>query len=124
MTNIVKFLADENIKKEAIDKLREYGYEVEAIFENYRGVTNGEVLKLANELKAILITEDKRFISDLILGKKSAKYGVNFVRLSPKQITLSEYAQKILDVVIEYKSQLKTSLIIVKNNGIRCQRLD
>ncbi len=120
----MRFLADENIKKEAIDKLREYGYQVKAIFESYRGVTNGEVLQLANELKAVLITEDKRFISDLILGKKSAKYGVIFVRLPPKQVTVPEYAQKILDVVLEYELKLETSLIIVKNNGIRCQSLD
>jgi predicted nuclease of predicted toxin-antitoxin system len=119
----VRFLADENIKKKAIDKLRVYGYLVDAIFESYRGITNGEVLILANQLQAILITEDKRFISDLILGKKRAKFGVIFVRLPPKQVTDQQYAQKILDLVIEYESKLKTSLIILKNNGIRCLRL-
>jgi predicted nuclease of predicted toxin-antitoxin system len=119
----VRFLADENIKKEAIDKLREYGYQVDAIFEHYRGLKNGEVLALANELKAILITEDKQFISDLILGKKLAQLGVIFVRLPPKQVTDQEYAQKIVDVVVEYESKLETSLLIVKNNSIRCQSL-
>lgn len=120
----MRFLADENIKKEAIDKLREYGYQVDAIFESYRGITNGKVLKLANELKAILITEDKYFISDLILEKKLANYGVIFVRLSLKQVTIQEYAQKILDLVIEYELKLETSLIILKNNGIRYQSLE
>ena len=120
----MRFLADENIKKEAFDKLRECGYQVDAIFESYRGIKNGEVLALANKLKAILITEDKHFISDLILGKKLAQSGVIFVRLPPKQVTDQEYAQKIVNVVIEYESKLENSLVILKNNTIRCQSLE
>ena len=120
----MRFLADENIKKQAIDKLREFGYQVDSIFEHYRGITNGEVLQLANKLNAILLTEDKNFISDLILGEKSAKIGVIFVRLPPKQVTDIEYAQKIVDTVIKYENVLEDSLTIIKQNNVRCQNLD
>ena len=61
---------------------------------------------------------------DLILGEKSAKIGVIFVRLLPKQVTDIEYAQKIVDTVIKYENVLEDSLTIIKQNNVRCQNLD
>jgi predicted nuclease of predicted toxin-antitoxin system len=54
-------IADENIDTRLILKLRELGFDVHAIRENNSGISDKEVLKLANNKKALLITEDADF---------------------------------------------------------------
>lgn len=120
----MRFVADENIKRDAIELLRSSGYEVYSIFESDRGLKNGEVFALTYKLNAVLITEDKKFVSNVVLGENLVKVGIIFVRLSAKQVSDLEYAQKILEAIDEYDSRLETSLTIIKVNRVRCQSLD
>ncbi len=54
-------IADENINSSLILKLRGFGYEVISIKQNYKGISDKEVIDLAKEKNGILITEDKDF---------------------------------------------------------------
>lgn len=58
---MAKFLADESVDFRIVTHLREKGYEVEAIVEFDSGISDDQVLEIANEIKAILLTEDKDF---------------------------------------------------------------
>jgi predicted nuclease of predicted toxin-antitoxin system len=62
---MAKFLADESVDFRMVTHLREKGFEVQAILENHPGVSDDEVLQIAHESDAILITEDKDF-GDLV----------------------------------------------------------
>ena len=58
-------LADENIPKAVVMALRKEGFVVVWISETtYRGKTDEEVIALANELSADIITRDKGFLNE------------------------------------------------------------
>jgi len=57
----VQFVADENIEREVVERLRREGHSVWFIIEMSRGIKNGAVLAFANQQQALLITADKDF---------------------------------------------------------------
>ncbi len=57
----LSFVADENIDRRLILSLRDKGFSVLSIQELYAGATDKEVLDLAHQNHAILITEDHDF---------------------------------------------------------------
>ena len=54
-------IADENIDRLMVSKLRKKGYEVFSIREKLRGIPDSEIVVMVKEKKGILITEDKDF---------------------------------------------------------------
>jgi predicted nuclease of predicted toxin-antitoxin system len=54
-------VADESVDYAIIQALREIGFTVYAILEKSPGITDSEVLALANKLSCLLLTEDKDF---------------------------------------------------------------
>jgi predicted nuclease of predicted toxin-antitoxin system len=57
----MKFLADENIEREFIDALREANFDVISVFESYIGITDDEILQIAVNEKAVILTYDTDF---------------------------------------------------------------
>lgn len=55
-----RFLADESVDFRIIKSLRGK-YDVQAVIEIHAGITDEEVLQLANHMEALLLTEDKDF---------------------------------------------------------------
>jgi predicted nuclease of predicted toxin-antitoxin system len=55
------FVADENVDKQIIERLRGDGFKVLSIAENRPGISDEEVLRMAADQNAILITADKDF---------------------------------------------------------------
>jgi predicted nuclease of predicted toxin-antitoxin system len=53
-------IADENIDHRLIEILREY-FEVISIYESFRGATDLEIVSMARQKVAMIITEDKDF---------------------------------------------------------------
>ena len=74
-------IADENIDARLILKLRELGFDVYSVQENNSGISDKEVLKLANDNKSLLITEDADF-GKLVNQEKLDHSGILFIRLS------------------------------------------
>jgi predicted nuclease of predicted toxin-antitoxin system len=54
-------LADENIPAFIIAKLRQEGFEVVSIYEQYRGYKDEQIIALAISLNYTILTEDKDF---------------------------------------------------------------
>jgi predicted nuclease of predicted toxin-antitoxin system len=57
----VKFLADEGVDKQIVDRLRQVGHSVWYVAEMEPGISDDEVLNLANRENDILLTADKDF---------------------------------------------------------------
>ncbi|MEH2408585.1 DUF5615 family PIN-like protein [Nostoc sp.] len=57
----MKFLGDENLDWQIVERLRLDGHEVLYVMEIQSGITDDEVLNLANNESAILLTSDKDF---------------------------------------------------------------
>ena len=58
---VKSIIADENINFSIIKKLRLEGFDVLSIMEDYSGIADEEVITLAKEKKAVLLTEDSDF---------------------------------------------------------------
>jgi predicted nuclease of predicted toxin-antitoxin system len=76
----MKIVADESVDFTIIKKLRLQGLEVLAIFEETPSITDEEVLSIAVDSNALLITEDKDF-GELVFRLKLPHCGVILLRL-------------------------------------------
>ncbi len=56
-----KFLLDENIPRSVYVSLKKSGYDVISISEEYRGISDKEIIKISREDNRIIVTLDKDF---------------------------------------------------------------
>lgn len=57
----MNFLADENVDRQIVERLRCVGFNVRYIAETDAGISDDEVLDLANSEESLLLTADKDF---------------------------------------------------------------
>lgn len=74
-------LADENLDRSVIERLRQDDHEVLAVAEMEPGIEDSVVLSRANERDALLVTEDKDF-GELVFRQRLVHAGVILVRLA------------------------------------------
>lgn len=77
----MKLIADENIAKPLIEALRADGHEVIAISEVSPGIKDIEVLAMARERGAAVLTQDTDF-GELVFGQAQRSSGVLLLRLA------------------------------------------
>ncbi len=111
-----KFLADESVDFRIVKSLRESNYEIQAVIELDPGLSDEDVLKMANELEAILITEDKDF-GELTFRLKKPNKGIILIRMSG--VPIQDKINKIKLVLQNYINQLSNSFTIISENKIR-----
>lgn len=100
---MIKILADENIPLLMVRQLEEKGYNIKYVSTENAGISDEDVIELANAEERILITFDSDF-GDLIFKKKKViKTGVIFLRLGqfmpdePGAILISLFKENKLD---------------------------
>ena len=57
----LKLLIDENVDFRIVKKLQNAGFKVILVSQNYKGISDIQVLELAKKFNAILVTEDSDF---------------------------------------------------------------
>jgi predicted nuclease of predicted toxin-antitoxin system len=77
----VRFVADENLDWPVIQQLRADGHTVIAVVELSPGISDPDVLAVAREQKAVLVTADKDF-GELVYRQQQLSTGVVLVRLA------------------------------------------
>lgn len=73
-------VADENVDRGIVERLRRDGHSVAWVAELSPGISDEEVLRLAADGPAVLVTEDKDF-GELVYRRGLAHAGVVLVRL-------------------------------------------
>jgi predicted nuclease of predicted toxin-antitoxin system len=114
----MRFVADENVDPRIIARLRQDGHEVYSVYESNRGLKNAEVLALANQRQAVLVTEDKDF-GEMLQREGRKAVGVLLVRLPDKTVSLDQKVEMVAHTVEEYGHRLQGSLTIIKPEGVR-----
>src|SRR5580692_11455556 len=76
----MNIIADENIDRLVIKRLRTEGHLVISISEDRQSSPDIDVLSFSHESGALLITEDKDF-GELVFHKKQAHFGILLIRL-------------------------------------------
>jgi predicted nuclease of predicted toxin-antitoxin system len=117
----MKFLADENMDAEIVDRLRQRGHQVWYVIEMDPGIADDEVLSLANRENAILITADKDF-GELVFRLRRIATGVILIRLAG--LSTSVKGDIIIKTIQEHESEIFSAFTVLSPTSIRIRKLE
>ena len=113
------FLADESVDKQIIDRLRDDGSDVFSIAEEHPGISDEEVLQLAADQEAILITADKDF-GDLVYQQMRANSGVVLLRIAG--LSQDEKCAVVSRTINKHVSKLYNNFTVIGKSSVRIRK--
>lgn len=113
-------IADESVDFEIVEALRKAGVEVMAVVEMKPGISDDEVLEIANKLNLLLLTEDKDF-GELVVRLRMPNAGVILLRLSG--VELSDKIELTVNVIIENFEKLGNHFSVLDERRLRIRRV-
>jgi len=108
----MRFVADESIDRQTIDRLRRAGYTVWAISETSPGISDNAVFEIANRENAVLLTADRDF------GRIS--WGIILVRLAG--MTPSRRAELVTEAIRRHEATLPNVFAVISPGAIRLRQ--
>jgi len=115
------FLADENFDLRLVDAAKKLGHTVHAIVELNRGISDDEVLETANQLNAIILTEDKDF-GELTYRLNMESCGIILLRLDGMSIT--EKLEIFKEVIENNLQELRNSFTVINKTKVRINKIN
>src|SRR3989338_1380967 len=112
---MIKFLADENIRREVVNFLLEQGHNVTR---PDAGTRDQEVIALAEKEKRILITHDLDF-SNIFVYPPDIYSGIVLIRILPPSATIINHALRNLLNNISTQKEFSKKLIILEISNFR-----
>ncbi|MBI4549099.1 MAG: DUF5615 family PIN-like protein [Ignavibacteriae bacterium] len=104
------FVADEGVENYIVERLRSDGHRVLYVAEQQSGISDDEILALAQRERAVLITADKDF-GELVFRLRRASHGVMLLRLAG--ISKEAKCNAVSDSTRRPEDELKTSFTVV-----------
>ena len=102
----MKFLADENIEREFIEALRDADFDVISVRESFIGSADNEILQIAVDEKAVILTYDTDF-GELVFRFSLKSHGVILLRLHG--LSLTEKIDKTIIAIRAHAAKLENS---------------
>jgi predicted nuclease of predicted toxin-antitoxin system len=115
----MKLVADENLDRSVIQKLREAGHEVISVAEMEPGISDEVVLSAANFHEAMLVTEDKDF-GELVFRRSLVHQGVILLRLAG--LPVAAKAELLVATLATHEPKLNGAFAVVTPRVIRIRR--
>ena len=112
----LSFVADENFDFTVVKQLRESGFSVLAIAESFSSVPDAQVLQIAVDRNAILLTEDKDF-GELVHRLRMSHCGILLIRLL--KISSLEKLRRVCEVIEKQGIELINSFSMLSNEQLR-----
>lgn len=112
-------LADEDIERLIVERLRADGFDVLWIAETAPGATDVEVLTLANNEDRILLTADKGF-GELVFRQRQVAAGVVLVRVLGT--TPAQRAEIVADAIAAHRDELRGAFTVITPAFVRIRR--
>ena len=109
-------LADESVDFGIIKSLRLKGIDVVSILEDYSGIKDTEVLKIAQDNQYLLITEDKDF-GELTYRLNLKHCGILLIRLI--DLPRNERMPLITQMIESYYEKMKGNFSVLTTKGLR-----
>jgi len=116
----MRFLADENISRLVIERLRVDGFDVVSIGETQAGAPDRVVLELADAEGWILITEDRDF-GELIIRQLEDVRGLILLELD--RVSNAAEAEAVAEVIRSHADKLPGNLVVIEPGRIRLRPL-
>lgn len=115
----MKFIANENIPFEVVQKLKNEGYEVLRVDEIKKGMRDDEIIQLSIKEEGILMTFDKDF-GELVFKKKKQVYGIILLKFTPQNV---DYIFGIIKKFLDQKIKIKGHFIVIEKEKVRIKKI-
>lgn len=115
----MNFVADENVEKQIVDRLRQDGHFVVYIAEIQQGISDEEVLRQSNSNQAVLITTDKDF-GELIFRMGRISSGIMLLRL--EGLTPDNKADLVSNAIKHHIEEVDSSFCVISPGRIRIRK--
>ncbi len=115
----MNLVADENIDRQIVERLRHDGHKVDCIADISPSVSDEEVLRLSIDGIAVLVTEDKDF-GELVYRRGLAHTGVLLIRL--EGIDNHSKAEIVSQAVRTNETELPGAFAVLSPNSVRLRR--
>ena len=117
----MKFLVDECVGSSVARWLKQKGFGVISIYDDFRGITDDEVLAKAFLEHRALITSDKAF-GEMIFKNKKQHCGVVLLRLSDERP--SNKISVLEGLLVEYLQELPGNFIVATEQTVRITKIN
>lgn len=115
----MKFLADENIEREFIEASREADFDVLSVREDFIGLADDEILPIAVEKQAVILTYDTDF-GELVFRFSLKSHGIILLRVHG--LSLAEKIGKTIFAIREHESELENAFTVISENSVRIRK--
>ena len=115
----MRFLADENVDEAIVERLRNDGHVVLYVKEMAPSTSDDEVIRLAIENQAFVLTADKDF-GDLVYRRGPRASGVILIRLS--EVSRQDRPPIVAVAVKEHAEELARSFTVISPGAVRIRR--
>lgn len=116
----LSLLADENIDQRLVSSLRLAGISVYSVAELSPGITDEEVMRLSENLGALILTDDKDF-GEIVFRKQRSCPGVVLLRLAG--VDYSRKADQVIQVINRYGSEMIGKFVVITAERVRIRKL-
>ncbi len=113
----MQFLANENFPIPSVRALREFGIEVTSITETTPGISDKEVIQIAQKENLIILTFDKDYGELIFRHSVDNPPAVVFFRF--KGTTPAFAGDLLRELIKENKIQLENTFTVIEENNIR-----
>lgn len=115
----MRFLADENVDCAIVERLRQEGHAVTYVVEMATSPQDNQLIRLANDDAALLLTADKDF-GELVFRQGLMVHGVVLMRLSG--LSPQKKAEVVATAVRDHASELPRSFAVISPGAVRLRR--
>lgn len=119
LNNFPLIITDESTDARITRALKEAGYEIFSIQENISGMDDIDIIQLASEKQAYILTEDKDF-GDAIVYRKFSHSGAMLLRLSG--IPIEEKKRLILTTLHNHPEELLQAFSVLNKKKLRIRK--
>lgn len=117
---MTRFLADENVSRLVVERLRAAGSDVASVRETRPGAPDADVLNAADRDGRVLITEDRDF-GELVVRQRLKVRGIILPELD--RLPNAAEGESVAEIVGTHQSKLAGNLVVVEPARVRVRPL-
>jgi len=116
----MNFIADENVERQVVARLRQDGHQVFDVANMDPGISDDEVLSLANESQAVLLTADQDF-GELVFRQGRSTMGIVLIRLAG--LHPEKKAALVSSMINMHEEEIRNSFSVITSGLLRIRKL-
>jgi predicted nuclease of predicted toxin-antitoxin system len=117
---MMRFLADENISRLVVERVRASGFDVTSVAATSPGASDNDVLATASSEDSILIPEDRDF-GELVVRQRLKVHGVVLLELD--RLSNTAEAKLVKAVLTANTDKLAGNLVVIEPGRVRIRPL-